>query len=822
MNNNTPLFPLYSRINNTTPAKAISLSEVVSLAVSPTVGPKADAAALTPYKASAKTKDVAQLSQYYALVLDHDNDNRTGEAIRAIYDPLDVAYLAWTTSSHMQRKKNEPAAPRWKVLIPFVQPVDAERYTALAIGAALLFDTDKGQTPIQQVLYAPNKLTKDAPYEVIDHTDRLKLDPLDNSAALVKACFREFADHQQQQAQSAQRSLPKPRPVNTQNGSIISLICAAYSLRELLEYNGYRRQGRAYLAPQSTTGTAGVYILDGEKERLYSHHGTTDPLSNLNHDGHALDAADVLCTLQYVGDETAMIKEEAAKLDPDGQKHRQMEHVKKKAEIQQVKANNETKDDQPLDLFNKFVPPPFPIGLLPKVIADYATDQSTLIGVDPAVIGMSAICAAASCIDDRIKIQPKRNDPTWTESARLWVAIIGDPSTKKSPGISKAMKPLFKIDQRWRTETAKALYEWQKDCDAVQKGDDLPDRPIEKRLIVNDITVEKLGDILSKSEPRGILSYQDELTGWLTSMDAYKNGAGKDRAAWLEAFNGGPKAIDRIGRGSTFVDNWSTCVLGGIQPQVVQNYAHNTNHDGMIQRFLLVFADPAKLDKDISPNLTTLDAYRDSLEQLAGLMPSSKPVTLSEPAQLIREALNEKLHNATVSLPNKFLTAAMGKWQGIYARLLLVFHCLEMAEEFTHPTNQPVSGKTAQQVADLMWRVLLPHAVRFYHDLDPAEENARNIASLLLARNWERFTVKRDLDRYMKATRKMKPWELEQTLGRLEAFSWIQPDPGKINEKGKPSAYLVNPKVHTLFTEHAKIERERRAEVSAMMAEIGR
>ncbi|PWG71575.1 hypothetical protein DF186_24190, partial [Enterococcus hirae] len=76
-----------------------------------------------------------------------------------------------------------------------------------------------------------------------------------------------------------------------------------------------------------------------------------------------------------------------------------------------------------VDLFNSLALPPFPVDLLPSVIGNYAKDQAELIGVDPAVIGMAAIGAAASCIDDRIEIQTKRYDPTWTESARLWVGI---------------------------------------------------------------------------------------------------------------------------------------------------------------------------------------------------------------------------------------------------------------------------------------------------------------------------------------------------------------------------------------------------------------
>jgi hypothetical protein len=477
---------------------------------------------------------------------------------------------------------------------------------------------------------------------------------------------------------------------------------------------------------------------------------------------------------------------------------------------------------QAVDLFDNLTPPPFPVDLLPPAIAGYARDEAELIGVDPAVIALAAIGAAAACIDDRIEIQPKRHDTGWREQARLWVGIIGDPSAKKSPGIKKAMAPLFKIDQKWRDETNQATAEWLKACEDTPKGEEEPPAPIGKRLILNDATVEKMGDIMSKSEPRGMLSYQDELSGWLASMDAYKNGAGgKDKAAWLEAYNGGPKAIDRIARGSTFVENWSACVLGGIQPSVVQAYAQSTNHDGMLQRFILVKAGEARLGADRRPNLAARERYNFIMEQMAGTQAAGDTVvTLSEDAHKIREALDEKLHRLTVNHPNKFLAAALGKWNGLFARLLLTFHCIESAAAQGYPVSNEVSVETARRVADLMWFTLLPHAVAFYQGLDPIEDTARELAALILAHEWARFTVKRDLNRHWKASRKLKPWELEGTLDRLEAFGWIFPEPLNFNEKGKPAAYRVNPGVHTRFNEQAERERERRKEVTAMMADL--
>jgi hypothetical protein len=240
-----------------------------------------------------------------------------------------------------------------------------------------------------------------------------------------------------------------------------------------------------------------------------------------------------------------------------------------------------------------------------------------------------------------------------------------------------------------------------------------------------------------------------------------------------------------------------------------------------LQRFILVKAGEARLGADRRPDMEARESYNFIMEQMAGTQAAGDTVvTLSENAHKIREALDEKLHKLTANHPNKFLAAALGKWNGLFARLLLTFHCIESAAAQEYPVFNEVSGETARCVSDLMWRTLLPHAVAFYQGLDPVEDTARELAALILAHEWARFTVKRDLNRNWKASRKLKPWELEETLDRLEAFGWIFPQPGHLNEKGKPAAYLVNPGVHTRFNEQAERERERRKEVTAMMADL--
>ena len=472
---------------------------------------------------------------------------------------------------------------------------------------------------------------------------------------------------------------------------------------------------------------------------------------------------------------------------------------------------------EPYDLFSGFELPDVSLSYFPSVIADYAADQGELLGADPAAIAVAAIGACSAALDDRIEIQVKRHDPTWREQARLWLALIGDPSAKKTPIIKKATAPLWAIHNDWHKEARKKIAEWERDCEGLKKGDEKPPKPDELRLIVQDATVEKLASILEAMPARGIVSLPDELTGWLASMDCYKSG-NKDRAHWLEAYNGGPRLVDRV-KGSTFVDNWGIGVIGGIQPSVIYEYAKATNHDGMLQRFILLYARRPSLGVDRRPDFDAKKAYSDVVKQLAETKPAlGSVVTLSEASHVEREALEHLVHRRSLAVNNPFLSAALGKWPGLFARLLLTYHAIECATDRTYPTDRQVSGQTAGRVADLIRDVLLPHAVRFYEGMDPSAEDSKLLAALILAKGWERFTVKRTLQREWRHSRQMKPWEIDQTLDRLEAFAWIEPDETSgINERGRPKAYLVNPLIHKRFAEHAESERHRRAEVAEIM-----
>jgi len=487
---------------------------------------------------------------------------------------------------------------------------------------------------------------------------------------------------------------------------------------------------------------------------------------------------------------------------------------------------------QPIDIFGVQQPPALPYDVLPDSLVAYVRDQSGLTGCDPAIIGMGALVAAAACITDGIKLQPKRHDPTWTESARLWVAFVGDPSTKKSPAISKAVRHVKRLDHRMAEENAATFsdYKWQHDAWKDAKKADKnaaslePEKPATKRLLVEDITVEALTEVL-KDNPRGVLTLKDELTGWFASMDAYKGankGASMDRAHWLEAYNGGRRSIDRITRGTVIVPNWSTCIIGGVQPDMIRRVASGMGNDGLLQRFMVIVARPAVLDDDRAPDLGAMDEFGRLFDKLEALGPADTVVRLTESAHQSRERVAKYAKRLIDALDHPHLQAWLGKWDGLYARLLLLYHVIECAGMNVYPTSRDVTADVANKVERLLCGVLLHHAIHFYTevvDANDKQEHIRQLGRLILAKGYTRIT-KRDITVSWKASRRMEWWELRQVIDAMCTMDWLQPDMMAIDTDGKPRAWHVNQQAHTKFSAAAQREIDRRRDAVEAMREL--
>lgn len=478
------------------------------------------------------------------------------------------------------------------------------------------------------------------------------------------------------------------------------------------------------------------------------------------------------------------------------------------AKAKQSKADEAKAEAQPLDLWAKYNPPSLPKGILPDIIERFAVSRADQMGVDPGGLAMSALTACAAVIRDSIRIKVKQHE-NWTESARIWTMLIGDPSFKKSPIMRAASGKIKQMDADMLRSGNKAMADWQ-DNGGHKGAGEMPKCP---RLRVEDITMEACQEVCRHS-PDGIFVLQDELSGWFGGIEKYSGGKGgaKDRSFWLTAFGGGSHAVNRVGRGAFIIDNLSVTILGGVQPDPIRRIVSDATDDGLIQRFFPVILQPASVGKDEEVGEISFE-YDAMIERLNELTPpdsvlGSLPLQFDEGARRIRADLERKHHKLVVATEgfNKKLAAHIGKFDGLFPRLCIIWHCIENMDAETLPIL--VTEHTATRVADFLSNYIMRHSLAFYAGvigLADDHDALQDVAGYILANRLDVMTM-RTLGRGSRAMRKITRDEGARIFEQLEAMGWVE----QANKRSDAPSWNINPEVHILFEAKAEEERLRR------------
>ena len=352
-------------------------------------------------------------------------------------------------------------------------------------------------------------------------------------------------------------------------------------------------------------------------------------------------------------------------------------------------------DQRPVDLWGQFEPPPLPRGILPPVLESYVWPVAEQMGADPAGLGMTALIACAAAIPDTLCLQVKEHDPRWTESARIWVALVGLPSTKKSPILSNALRPINAIDRQ--------LFEGWQARHAAWKALPADERkatpePLQERLRLSDTTVEAAQDVF-RGTSRGLVLTADELSGWFGALDKYSGGKGAsaDRAFWLQAFNGGSYPVNRVNRGSFLLPNLSASIIGGIQPDAIRRIAGDAVDDGLLQRFFPIVLRTAALGQD-APIPWEAAMYEHAIRSLHHAS-AAAPLRFDQGAQAIFREVQARHHRfGAFETINRKLAAHIGKLDGLFARLCIVWHVA--SDPWAVAVKPIVTADTADRSSD--------------------------------------------------------------------------------------------------------------------------
>jgi hypothetical protein len=275
--------------------------------------------------------------------------------------------------------------------------------------------------------------------------------------------------------------------------------------------------------------------------------------------------------------------------------------------------------------------------------------------------------------------------------------------------------------------------------------------------------------------------------------------------------------VHRIGRGSVFIENLSISLLGGIQPEPIREIAANATDDGLLQRILPIMLRPAVEGYDEAESLAASE-YAQLVGRLRQL--NETVLVFDEAAQAYRQDLERrhlKLQTCFDGI-NRKLAAHIGKYNGIFPQLCIIWHCAEHAVMGTVPAV--VSIDTAKRAGAFLHGFLLRHAVAFYAEvlgLSNDHDSLVAVAGYILTHKKARIT-NRDVMQGDKAMRRLTAKQREAVFEQLEALGWLDRTAGP--RANAPPHWIVNPAVHEKFAGKAKEEAERRSNAREMLAEI--
>lgn len=469
-------------------------------------------------------------------------------------------------------------------------------------------------------------------------------------------------------------------------------------------------------------------------------------------------------------------------------------------------------------------PPAFPVAIFGEFWAEFIRLSAEAKSCPPDYVAAGLMVSASALIGNSCWVSPWEG---WSEPPILWPCAVGLPSSGKTPGLSVGMDLLRdleaeinedfadrKLDYETNKELAKARRDkWKSDvAEANENGGTPPDmpedalepeKPLRKRLMVTDATVEIMAPIVA-SNPKGIACFRDELSGWLASMGQYKSNSGGDRAFWLEAYNGKSFVVDRAKNGldgSVTVPYLSISIVGGIQPEKLSRALLKDADDGMASRFLYFWPDsvPPK-QPTIRPNTIEAKVALRRLRELKMVHSSSGNntpyiLTLSPDALSALNEHRQDLYNEERNASGLYLSH-IGKNAGRALRLALVIEMMNWAADGGATQPDTVSEKSLLSALSLLSDYFSPMASRAF-DNAALPERLRDAATI--GKYLQRSKIRKISTREIQRARLGgldNAQAIDAAVGELVEANWLRSCAENDDTGGRPrKEYMVNPEI---------------------------
>lgn len=270
--------------------------------------------------------------------------------------------------------------------------------------------------------------------------------------------------------------------------------------------------------------------------------------------------------------------------------------------------------------FHSLELPPFPVDVLPVWLRDYVIAISTEKQTPVDLAAMLALSVLSTCCGRHVVVQAT---PGWTEPVNLYTITAMPPASGKSPTFAAMMAPIEAYEREQvlaakhdiaRKQNERDMLEAQlasakknaatakterDQLNAMDRVDELTQRlvefdvPVEPRMIVDDISSEKLATMLFQQGGRiAALSAEGDIFSIMAGR--YSGDSAPNFGVYLKAHAADTLRVDRSNR-AEYVQRPALTMGLTVQPDVLRSFADKKmfRGQGLLARFL--YAIPKSL-----------------------------------------------------------------------------------------------------------------------------------------------------------------------------------------------------------------------------------
>lgn len=372
--------------------------------------------------------------------------------------------------------------------------------------------------------------------------------------------------------------------------------------------------------------------------------------------------------------------------------------------------------------------PPFPVEMLPVEISQYIQLCGKQLSLPPDFAGTVFLTLLAGIIG-RSTCLSLRAGHDWIEAANVWAALVGNPSSKKSPTYRKIAKMVTALEQGAARNHQQALQLYrQRKKEAKSSGEEfLDEEPRMCRYTTDDCTIPKLRELMG-SNPRGIILRNDELKGQFEKLD--KPGNEGDRSFVMQCWSGRESYNeDRIMRIGGFQIPLTLTWIGCIPPTALATYlrqaqSHGSGADGFMQRFQMVtfpsITQPYEICTEAMPPELEIKAQQMfvKIDQDA-LNDPVRILYFDAEAQSLFDNWHIPLENDCRSKRHPiYWESHLGKQPKLLASLCIILH--RIVETYSAVQREAISASTFK-AAEKLQQYYEAHAQRCYESIENLE-----------------------------------------------------------------------------------------------------